>query len=267
MDISALDPFRIQESLLAEAYEAVHPQQRAWLKTTQALVQSVFGEAPAVVERRCLPVGSGFMHCVRTVPVSWALVLIGGNFAAPCRLSAALMAARLSGVESVLVFFADDPARVCPAVFAACELAGVENLYALSVHSPSPENLSLLDALITLSPAHGRVLTFGPVHSLPLPFPTWHDAPPTAAIAPDCNLTETQLRDFHPDIILHAPESSEHKDVLYCTSSATRGTTASSKSAALSLGPGLEGAWLHVGLLPSFFQRTSIQLTCTDVLT
>lgn len=260
MDFAAFDPFRVPETLLAAAYEAVSPQQRAWLKTTQSLVQSVYGESPAHDERRFQPVGSGFAHGVCTVPVEWTLVLIRGKFAAPCRLSAALMAARLAGVESILVFCADDPARTCPAVFAACELAGVENLYALSIRTPSPENLSLFDALLALPSSHGRVLTFGNMDGFPLPFPAWHDTPPRAAIAPGCNLTEHDLRDFHPDAFFVSPNSHNHLDVLYSTESGLDPC-----DAPLCLGPGLEGAWLHVGLLPNFFKRTSMRLVRTDI--
>lgn len=268
VNLSAFDPFRVPDALLAAAYEAVTPQERAWLKTTQALVQSVYQEAPAVCEHHCQPAGSPFAYSIRTTPVTWTAVLIGGKFAAPCRLSAALMTARLAGVETLLVFFADTPENVCPAIFASCELAGVENLYSLSLRTPSPENLSLYDVLPALSQAEGRMLAFGRVEGIPLPFTAWHDTPPTVAIAPDCQLSKSQILAFHPDA-LFLSATCNTMDVLYHAESGlvpnpppNMLTKQTDFAAPLCLGPGLEGTWLHTSLSPAFFHRNHMRLIC-----
>lgn len=257
VNLTSLDPFRVPDSLLGDAYDSVTPQQRAWLKTTQALVQSVHAEAPARREQRCWPTGTGFAYSECTQPVAWTVVMVAGVFAAACRLSAALMTARLAGVENVLVFFADSPSLVHPAVFAACELAGVENLFSLAARSPSPENLSLFDALLDVPAAHGRILTFGPMNGLFLPFPTWRDTPPRLALAPDCALSQPELQAFHPDAVFVAPN--ERPDALYSGEAALTPCPAP-----LCLGPGLEGTWLHTGLCPSFFHRADFRLIRSD---
>ena len=121
---------RIADEKLACAYEAVSPQARARLKTTQALIQAVYAEPPLPREIRTRSAAAGYAVRLAETAAAW-VVAVAGKAVPPARLTAALTMARLSGVgRAAVVFPAPD---MPPAAFTALDLCGVEDAFALSL--------------------------------------------------------------------------------------------------------------------------------------
>ncbi len=231
---SAVEACRLPDELLAEAYEGTSAERRSWIKTTLALVESVHQSLPASLSLRVENPAAGFGFARTRTAVPWAVLLIGEGYASAVRLAAAVMPARLAGVEPVIAVWTGTQA-VPPALLAALELTGVEQVFAM------PDPAPLLGEL----KGRGRLLRFG---KAPLPdaaCPVWADHPPLIEREA---LTETVLW-AHPDA-LPAEGSAE---VAY-------GGRLPSEEAGLALGPGLEGCWLHLNLSPDFFMNERLEL-------
>lgn len=241
---SALEQRRVADDLLAAAYESTPPAQRGWIKTTLALVEATF---PARPSRRLVAVenaaaGFGYRKNGETAP--WAAAFIREGYASAVRLAAALMTARVAGVEPLFAICAGKPENLSPPVLAALELAGVEQVFAL------PDPAPLLDEL----EGRGRLLMFGlpQAATTETAFPVWSDSPPRIAAAdlPD----ETLIRWAHPDALLVR----DGADVLY------EGQDTAENDPALTLGKGLEGCWLHPSLTPGFFWNARLGLFAVE---
>lgn len=238
-----LEQHRVADEILAAAYEGTPPSQRGWIKTTLALVESAF---PARPSRRLVTVenaaaGFGLRHLSETVP--WTVAFLGEGYASAIRLAAALMTARMAGVEPLFALCAGKPENVACAVLAALELTGVEQVFAL------PDPSSLLREL----EGRGRLLAFGLPQAARMEsvLPIWRDAPPriVAKALPE----EALIRWAHPDALFVR----EGADALY--EGQETGTTP-----ALTLGKGLEGCWLHPSLSPDFFLNDRLGLFTVD---
>ena len=238
---SAIEACRVPDERLAEAYEGTSALHRSWIKTTLALVESVHPALPSRSERRTedRDAGFGFVRTEETAP--WAVLLIGEGYASAVRLAAAIMPARLAGVEPILAVWAGSGTPP-PALFAALELTGVEQVFAM------PDPLPLLRELR----GHGRVLAFG-LDLPPLPYPCWRDAAPR--IAADALPDEELIRWAHPDAL----SADGGADVLY-----PEQFILGDDREPLRLGEGLEGCWLHAELTPGFFMNTRLELFALD---
>lgn len=257
--MSDLENARVPDAVLAKAYDDTPDTVRAWLKTTQALVLSVHGERPVRRQCRTWPAGTGFAHEVCTESVPWAGVVVGPGFGAACRLSAALMVARVAGVEALFVIFSGD--IVASALLVACELAGVQDIF-----MAEPDAVHAYLQQRAQNEPGGRLLFFAGADaadgcepdspSFRAAVEIWKSRAPRAALLPDCH---ADIAAFHPDAKAVSPDDAP--DVLYgeCPEGAPQ------YAAALHLGPGLEGAWLHVDLAPEFFARTRYHLTRTEL--
>lgn len=129
-----LEPWRVPDHALAQAYNTVSALQRAQLKTALAfqfeLCQRV---QPDLVSHSQHNARTGFDVSVEKRPLPWALAVVDSAFASPARLLAALTPALLAGVPQVLVAFIKNSAQPIPAaILVALELAGLEDLFELS---------------------------------------------------------------------------------------------------------------------------------------
>ncbi|MEG2005097.1 MAG: hypothetical protein RR014_03580 [Bilophila sp.] len=269
----ALEAFRLPDERLGQAYEATSPEQRGWIKTTLALVEATYPALPSGFEQRVESVAAGYGNTVRQRQAPWTALVIGSATASPIRLAAAIMSARLAGVEQVLAIWTGS----CPppdALLATLELTGVEQTFALSDAS------AVLAKLCQAETTHerGRLLCFGtPADTLRetahrLDIPLWEDLTPRLALLDAPSLQDAPfdletIRWAHPDATPVCVTSATLAHTARAVSDAATGryealyAPASAAvphgCAVLTLCPGLEGAWVCPDLPPSFFSNTT----------
>lgn len=234
----AIEACRVPDDQLAAAYEATSAEHRSWIKTTLALIGSLYPALPAHTSTCVENPAAGFA-CTRTSETApWAVLLIGDGYASAIRLAAAIMPARLAGVEPILAVWTGTGA-LPEAVTAALELTGVEQVFAM------PDARPLLHELR----GRGRILCFNA--ALPeTGLPAWSDHAPRlerAALPGDALWA-------HPDALPAAGGA----DAL------CEGQTGMD-DVPLVLGPGLEGCWVHQDLTPAFFMNDTLRLTLAEV--
>ena len=173
----------------------------------------------------------------RSGSAPWAVLLIGEGYASAVRLAAAIMPARLAGVEPVFAVWTG--AETAPSgLFAALELTGVEQVFAM--RDPAP--------LLRELPGRGRILRFGKAPLPECPCPVWSDRAPRIERTA---LPDTAVLWAHPDAL----PADDGADVVYA------GQIIIGEDTPLVLGAGLEGCWLHTGLTPDFFMNERLALS------
>ncbi len=245
---------------MGAAYEAAGPQRRAWIKTTLALVDAVHAAPPFGEECHRINPAAGFYHTRRNRVAPWAALLLGQGNISAIRLSAAVMVARLSGIEDIFALCTGEVHD--PALLAALELTGVEHVFTPSL----AQACAFIHGIIIGDAGQGtrevgRMLVFGDsqleemrpaVPSLPI----WQDKTPRAGIFPDAKDARDLIAQTHPDASLlllaeGVTGPDESFDVVYGTGPAQ--TT-------LRLTPQLAGAWVCPGLVPGFFLNTELEV-------
>ncbi|MFR4119098.1 MAG: hypothetical protein ACLT2T_09870 [Bilophila wadsworthia] len=139
----AIEACRVPDERLAGAYEETSAAHRSWIKTTLALAEATYPAPPSrlTITSENAAAGFGFARTRETAP--WAVLLIGEGYASAVRLAAAIMPARLAGVEPVFAVWTG--AETAPSgLFAALELTGVEQVFAM--RDPAPLLRELQDA-------------------------------------------------------------------------------------------------------------------------
>ena len=158
----AIEACRVPDERLAGAYEETSAAHRSWIKTTLALAEATYPAPPSrlTITSENTAAGFGFARTRETAP--WAVLLIGEGYASAVRLAAAIMPARLAGVEPVFAVWTG--AETAPSgLFAALELTGVEQVFAM--RDPAP--------LLRELPGRGRILRFGKAPLPECPCPVW----------------------------------------------------------------------------------------------
>ena len=120
----AIEACRVPDERLAGAYEETSAAHRSWIKTTLALAEATYPAPPSrlTITSENAAAGFGFARTRETAP--WAVLLIGEGYASAVRLAAAIMPARLAGVEPVFAVWTG--AETAPSgLFAALELTVV----------------------------------------------------------------------------------------------------------------------------------------------
>ena len=239
---SAIEACRVPDERLAGAYEGTSAPYRSWIKTTLALAEAVFPALPSRSETKIENGAAGFGFARTETPAPWAVLLIGEGYASAVRLAAAIMPARLAGVEPIIAVWTGRPDAAPSALFAALEPTGVEQVFAIPDPAPLLRELS----------GQGRVLAFGAT-DVPSPHPCWRDRAPR--IAADALPDETLIRWAHPDAL----PADDGTDVVY-----EGQFVIGDAGEPLVLGRGLEGCWLHADLTPGFFMNTRLELSVAD---
>lgn len=271
-----LQTFRLADERLAEGYEATPPRVRAAVKTTLALTRFLHAERPTRQEARVEAAFAGFGREERRTPAPWLLIVLDRAFAAPTRLAALIMTARLAGVDEVIAVrpqgAAAPPAPFPAALLAALELSGVETV----LEMPEAELAPLVRALATQnadqSAGRGRLALFvtappGAGHGHEallheaehLDVPTWTERPPRLCITSDAGVDRALVRAAHPDAVLLTPED-PHEGRASPVDAVIGQPVPEGLAAALHLAGDLAACWRIRGLEPDFFSEIACRL-------
>jgi hypothetical protein len=127
-----LDSHGVPDDAFERAYRTVGERGRAWLKTAMARSFALHPPGPGRLETTVLRHADGAFHARATAARESCAVVVPAGYS-PARFLAALVPARTSGVERVLVVvLGARPAA--HALLAACELAGQEEVVRLGVN-------------------------------------------------------------------------------------------------------------------------------------
>ena len=224
----AIEACRVPDERLAGAYEETSAAHRSWIKTTLALAEAMYPAPPSrlTITSENAAAGFGFARTRETAP--WAVLLIGEGYASAVRLAAAIMPARLAGVEPVFAVWTG--AETAPSgLFAALELTGVEQVFAM--RDPAP--------LLRELPGRGRILRFGKAPLPECPCPVWSDRAPRSNAPP------------LPDTVPGPPPGRPARADDGAGRHVYAGQIIIEKTRRLS-SAGLKGCWLHTGLTLTF---------------
>ncbi len=252
-----LEAERLGDEVLARAYEAVSPQIRARLKTTQSLLMALFGKKMEHEEQVLFSMTTGYKVRTKREPAPWALFYIRNGCCGAARLAAAVMAARLSGVDAVVVVFSDQ-GDIAPENLVSLELCGVEDIFVLSDEAAE----IMLKALARNG--RGRLVGAG----MPEPFSRvareagfpCHELPCSPRIQLDVNLDEEEraaVTALFPEARLVSPDDFVQVDVHVHPESVPCDQAAARVAVELSLA----GCFVDPDLLPSFFVNTSYAIS------
>jgi len=248
----------VADDAFAQAYAAVSDRQRAWLKTTIARHQALYGFPECDAGSARFSLRQGGAVSVHSRPADWCIAVLGKNYASGPRLLAATLPALLSGVRAVCVvrIGADDswPA----AVLTACELAGIE----LVADMTPDAAVSLIQEVhargrgrVMLLGNHEQVGSVGQICAA-ADIAAWRE-PHISCLAADSAADKDVLRWAHPGV-----------DVVEATSaSAARALVAAAQKtdicrhAIVHLGTGQEGLFYWPQLSRAFFTEQSVSFT------
>lgn len=234
----AVEACRVPDELLAGAYEETSAEHRSWIKTTLALVEATYPAQPSRLSMTSENTAAGFSFTRTRETAPWAVLLIGEGYASAVRLAAAIMPARLAGVEPILAVWTGSPEAAPSGLFAALELTGVEQVFAMRDPDPLLRELS----------GRGRILRFGQTPLPAFPCPVWSDRAPRIERA---SLPDPVALWAHPDAL----PADNGADVIYA------GQIVIGEDTPLALGAGLEGCWLHADLTPDAFMNERLELS------
>ncbi|MDR1855592.1 MAG: hypothetical protein LBR22_00295 [Desulfovibrio sp.] len=254
------EAMRVDDGLVAEAYDATPAGCRAALKTGLALAFLHFGQQPKrVLEERTEP-ELGFWRHVADDPAPWAMVAFPCDYTAAARIAAACVPALLAGVPLVGAASIGGPPST--QALAALELSGVEDILQLDVAGlcalleeaqPGNGRLVLLHAGELESCAHAARILNLPCHQ--------ERRPPILAI-PDPAAFDLEALGFAHGAALTPALEPAHPvapDAVFIAEAGAKTLCRASRhgphdTARLALCPGTEGFWLHQGLGPAFFR-------------
>lgn len=263
----------LPDGVFAEAYAALTPETRAYVKTAIARTAAVCGCPDILRGTRAFDMRQGFVLHEAMRPADWAIVFFDEDYAAPARVLAALLPAMLAGIPDILacrVVSGAAAAPLSPAVLTALELAGQE----LCAEFDGPGALALFRDCHAASP-RGRAVILGGAGSLAplesfardvgLPVRRYAAATRIAIDAdslPGACAEEPHgmLRFAHPDasFALTPPQWEkgvvEHFSAVFCGESAVAALLGRFP---LVLTPGHEVCWLWPDMDMDFFREQS----------
>ena len=256
---AGLEACRLDDTLLAKGYEAFPAEDRARLKTTQALVMSLFAEHPDCEVLRQESSAQGLNRVETRVPAPWALFLLPSDFADAPRVISMLMTARLGGVPRLAVgFLTPTPEKIPAGVLTALELCGLEHAFALDETSAEEllhcmadgetgrlSGVALPDRLLAAAQALGAAVYNAPAH----PLVGIDPALTTEALGAIQRLLPGVQRCPVPQ-----PAGSPRPAVCFHSAETV-------PDAQVMLDEQLAGCWLEAALAPDFFLNVSLSFT------
>lgn len=135
---------RLPDKIFSRAYEAAPDDVRARMKKQIAQLYDIFGPGKVVAGENYQAWKQGFATWSRTGNLDRTLIILGGDFASPSMLLAAVLPAICAGADNILTVRAGRASDWPPLLLTALELAGRETAAALR----AGEINKLLDALV-----------------------------------------------------------------------------------------------------------------------
>ncbi len=260
--LTFLEPYTIDDTLRAEAYENATAEQRQLLKTAIAY-QALQGECPSAQSQFYEHKNKGFWQRKHSAPAPLLFILCGEEYLSPARLIATTMPALLAGVNQCIFIQIGKPK---PALLTALELLGIEEAYALPHVSDAMQWLRTLHNDVMHS-HNQRLLLLHQEQSLQslhpmimdLHMPFFEDAraphiflPPTIDESMKSNIHYTQpdaVMVLSPFDFAHAYYGMEKPSLNVLSQAISQGTARYDQH----LTQGMEGCWHISGLCPQFF--------------
>ena len=268
-----LEPWRLDDAALAEAYAAASPAQRACVKHCLALLHTLWGEGSDEDIFSRHHSAQGFAVRERSTALPWSMVALTPEYSAPTRLAAALMPAILAKVPRIWVFCVGGSPSLSARV--TLELAGIEDIFVLPGEQQAADCVRTLYGTLKTEIRQGAVLLLpGPAEDAAEGAPC--PPSPLAALARFARAHELALwQEFTPPRLVHNLSPSRqalldwcHPDALPCLPGqvphAVYGPLPAAHefpAADLTTGTGMEGFWKHAGLDPNFFRRRQLYLS------
>lgn len=259
----AFDEWRLDDSVMAEAFDSLLPTQRAAIKTSIALHFALHGEHSALTECTVQDVAKGFAYSTGQSPMAWAVLFVEPHFAAGPRLLAALMPAILAGVPllAVACVGGEPSATVC----ACLELMGVEHVFCVP-HVSAATNF-IQQAVNTAGPRGCALFVhqgkLGPVYQAAqaAKLRCWQDqTSPRLAVDSSMAQAEALIGWCHPKA---ERVPAQEADALFCShQECLQQKDIHAPSAPLVLGAGLEAFWCYQELDPRYFLQKSLIARC-----
>lgn len=249
-----LEDSRVDDSLIASAYETTQPRFRAAIKTGLAMIHFHFGESATCRDETVHNGRLGFLRGRSRFPAPWALIVIPPAYAAAARLTAACATALLAAVPYVGAICLGGVPQA--AALVSLELSGIEGIF----HADAASFTTLLDGLATGPGPRGRlvILQSGELGDI-VQAARQHDIPsydeqrpPRLRVEEGTAIDRELLAFAHGGMAAldDALTATGPVDAIFRPQAAT---LPPAPDAPLTLCPGCEGFWLHTGLTPEFF--------------
>lgn len=246
-----LEENRLEDDLLAAAYENLPDRFRAALKTALAQIHFIYASPPRLRKSEERDKHAGLWRKSQSRPALWAMIAFNCDYVASGRLCSAAAIAALADVRNI--FAVSVGGRPDPVLLPGLELCGIQDVFCLDLPSAGKLILDLFEASGRRS-SLGRIVA---LHAGELAM--LGDLARKMSIA--CyeefrkpNLLAQNPESFAMDIIRFAHgfeppvENSASLDAIY-----TDSTSMADQDAPLLITPGLEAFWLNRGLRPEFF--------------
>ncbi len=145
---SELEPYLVSDEIMAAAYAGTSLQRRAWMKKQTAHLCSHYGLDPAQHFQRLVYQDSALSGTSISRPVEFVGLVIDSNAAAWNKILALMVPAAVYAGSGTAVFIPDkDQSELPPDLLTALELAGIENIFCLSLDDLTEWKNSLDDKL------------------------------------------------------------------------------------------------------------------------
>jgi hypothetical protein len=119
----------VTDQELEEAYGKVGDLKRSWIKKHLAYLFSFYGHEVSLEKTRTYRQRTGFVYNEAIIPVPAAVMVADSCPGTWNRVLAALVPAIAAGVDNISAFLLRSKQGVCPEMFTALELAGIEDIF------------------------------------------------------------------------------------------------------------------------------------------
>lgn len=246
-----LTAHRVEDAALSAAHESAPAAGLAAIKQCLALLHSLMGEDADETLLARIDAARGFRMRERIVPAPWACFFVGAGYAAPVRLAAALMPAILARTPLLAAVCVSAPS---PAVLAALELAGVEDIFRVDDAAPWPARLSAGMGPGRVALLHGGDLAPAAEAARGAGLAVWEETrPPRLHMEEEAEPFRDIIDFCHPDAV-HTPSG---PDAVF---GGEGGSPDVREAAPLIIHPRMAGFWRHAGLGPDFFRERALRI-------
>lgn len=254
--LESLEPLRIPEPIMAEAYEKTPPKCRGAIKTAIALTAFYFHPRQDDISARRASQNLGFTTELDSCPCPAAFLIFPGKIRGAARICAAAALAALSGVGQILAIAID--ATPESGILATLELCGVEDIFTVCASRLPEITACFSPAAPAIHIAAGNSPDFAAPWlgtALSSDFFYFSPVPKIALLSPSSFDAEVMQFCHGEAASLAIPPQNGWCDAIFLDPRAVE--RPKDLKAGLLLEPGCEGFWLFPRLGPEFFQVRS----------